>query len=266
MQYRQPCAVVAVGVGAQLVFHHVGLEISLLVQLDDTIFCHGGFPHQVAPGGVVLWIFYRRPQITDHAPHQSFRDVIRNIFLVGGAEIDFHDVAKGVKAARNHLRFRDTEGIGGVHQGEFGVALGVVPASLDFQRLVGNNRPAIAFAACSGYGDHHTQGQRLVTNDSGPGPKILPNVSVIGGCQRDRLAAVHDTAAAHGQDHVHMVLPGQSRAFQHLGIGGVRHDTRELHHLFFRRSERTHDLLIDAVSLDGAAAIGQHYRLAVLLQ
>ena len=52
--------------------------------------------------------------------------------------------------------------------------------------------------------------------------------------------------------------PRQLRTLLHLGIGGVGHDTGELHDALACGIQDTHDPIVHAVALDRAAAIGQH--------
>ena len=51
--------VVAVGVSSYGVFQHVALEISLLAQLQQTVFGKGGVPHQFATGKVIVRVGYQ---------------------------------------------------------------------------------------------------------------------------------------------------------------------------------------------------------------
>ena len=60
--------------------------------------------------------------------------------------------------------------------------------------------------------------------------------------------------------------PRQLRALLHLGIGGVGHDAGEFHNALTLRVQDTHDLIVHAVALDRAAAVGQHDGFAVVPQ
>ena len=46
MQYGKPLAMIAVGVGAELVLYHVTLEVSHLAKFQNAIFTHSRCPHQ----------------------------------------------------------------------------------------------------------------------------------------------------------------------------------------------------------------------------
>lgn len=166
-------------------------------------------------------------------------------------------MAEDVEASRNHLPLGDTVGVSGVHQREAGIELGIIPPCFDFLFLVGDNRAAVAFATGAGDGNDNAQRQRFKIHDAGPRPEVLPDVPVVPGSQRYRLAAVHHTAAADGEDHIHPVLPGQLGALLHFGVGGVGHDTVKLHNGFARLFQHAGDFIIHAVALDRAAAIGQ---------
>ncbi len=173
-------------------------------------------------------------------------------------------MAEDIKAAGGQLELGDAVSVGWVHQGKPGIGGGVVPACLDLLGLVGDDRAAVHLAAGPGYGDDHAQGQGLEIHHAGPRPEIVPDVPIVSRCHGDGLAAVHDAAAADAQDHIHILLPCQSRALLDLGIGGVGHDAGELHHGLSSIGEDAGHFVIDAVALDGAAAVGQHHRIAVL--
>ena len=92
-----------------------------------------------------------------------------------------HQVGEDVKSPGDHLLHRHRIGVGGVHQGEAGVELRIVPPGLDLLFLVGNDRPAVALAAGTCRGDDHSQGQGLHVDDAGPLPVVRPNVPLIPG-------------------------------------------------------------------------------------
>ena len=130
--------------------------------------------------------------------------------------------------------------------------------------LVGNDRTAVHLAAGSGHGNDHPQRQGLEIHHTGPRPEIVPDIPIISCRHGDSFAAVHDAATAHAQDHIHTILPCQSRALLYLSIGGVGHDAWELHNGLSGGGKDAGHFVIDAVALDGAAAVGQHHRIAVL--
>ena len=113
-------------------------------------------------------------------------------------------------------------------------------------------------------------------NDGAEGDKLrwecvlgvlqFPNVLVQFGLRGDDLAAVGHRATAHGEDQVNMVFTRQLRALLYLGIGGVGHDPRKLHHALARSVQDAHDFIVHAVALDRAAAVGQHDGFAVVPQ
>ena len=71
------------------------------------------------------------------------------------------------------------------------------------------------------------------------------------------MQQVHDAAAAYSQDHIHLVLSGQLRALLNLGIGCMGGDARKLHDRLACGVQDAGDFIIDAIGLDGAAAVGQ---------
>ena len=57
MNRRQPLPVVAVGVGAELVFQHVRLKICDLADFEHPVFAHGRRPYKLAARADVLRVF-----------------------------------------------------------------------------------------------------------------------------------------------------------------------------------------------------------------
>lgn len=84
--------------------------------------------------------------------------------------------------------------------------------------------------------------------------------------RRNRLAAVRDAAAAHREDQVDLSRMHQLRALLHLLVGRVAHDAGKLRDVLACFLQQADDLVIDAVPLDAAAAIGKQHPLAVLRQ
>ena len=141
-------------------------------------------------------------------------------------------MAQDVETAGSHLPQWHGKGVGGVHQGKAGVEGRIVPSGLHLLFLVGDHRAAVALAAGAGHRNYHAQGQGRQVDDAGACPEVLPNVPVIPSCQRYGLAAVHDAAAAYGQNHIGPTFPRQFCALLYLGIGGVGHDAGKLYHGF----------------------------------
>ena len=59
------------------------------------------------------------------------------------------------------------------------------------------------------------------------------------------------------------MLPRYFCTLQHLGIGGICRNTGKLNDVFPGFAQALHDFVIDAIFLDGAAAVDKHYRLPV---
>ena len=61
-----------------------------------------------------------------------------------------------------------------------------------------------------------------------------------------------------------MIASHQFGSLLHLGVSGIGHDAGKLHDVLIRALQNTAHLIVDAVTLDGAAAIGQQYIGAVM--
>ena len=130
---------------------------------------------------------------------------------------------------------------------------------------MGDDGTVIHLAAGTEHRDDGAEGDKLRW-ECVLGVLQFPNVLVQFGLRGDDLAAIRDAAAAHGEDEVNMILPRQLCALLRLGIGGVGHDSGELHDSLSLGVQNAHHLVIDTVALDGAAAISQHDGVAVVIQ
>ena len=60
-------------------------------------------------------------------------------------------------------------------------------------------------------------------------PEVFPCIAVIAGLNGNRFAAVHDRTAADRYDQSHIILPGKTGTFLHLGQRRIGHDPGELY-------------------------------------
>ena len=130
---------------------------------------------------------------------------------------------------------------------------------------MGDDGPVVHLAAGTEHRDNRAEGNKLGRQ------RVLrvlhlPDVLVQLRLCGDDLAAVGNAAAAHGENQINVIFTRQLRALLHLGISGVRHDTGELHDALACGIQDTHDLIVHAVALDGAAAIRQHDGVPVVFQ
>ena len=164
-----------------------------------------------------------------------------------------------VKSAGHHLEARHAEGVRRIEKREAGVAFGVIAAGLHMKILIGDDGAAVALAARSRDGDHNAERQGVKPPEGALlRPEIVPDIAVVSRGYGNGLAAVHDRPAAHSDNEPHIFFSGQSRAFEHLLIGGVGHDAGEFNDFPACRAERGADFIVDAVAPDGSAAPGEH--------
>lgn len=225
MEHCEAGAVIAVHVRAYLMLHHVTHEVRLLAELYYAVLGHGGVPHEVASGRVILFVTEGRPQIADDAAHERLADVVGHVVRVRRTEVDFHQVGERVKSAGHHLEARHAEGVRRIEEREAGVAFGVIAAGLHMKILIGDDGAAVALAARSQDGDHNAERQGGKAPEGALlRPEIVPDIAVVSRGYGNGLAAVHDRSAAHSDNEPHIFFPGQSRSFEHLLIGGGGHD------------------------------------------
>ena len=172
-------------------------------------------------------------------------------------------MAQRVERAGNNLLHGNGQGIAGVKEGK--IRLCAPKGALDFLFLVGDDGTVIHLAAGTEHRDDGAEGDKLRW-ECVLGVLQFPNVLVQFGLRGDDLAAVGHAAAAHGEDEVNMIFPRQLCALLRLGIGGIGHDAVELHDTLAGGVQNAHDLIIHAIALDGAAAVGQHDGFAVVPQ
>ena len=164
-------------------------------------------------------------------------------------------MAQGVEGAGEHLHPGQAHGVFRVQNGEPGRG-GEHPA-LDLGVLIGDDGPAVHLRPGAGGSDPRPQG-----DGRGGGGLVLdhlqvPQIFLRDGLSTDDLAAVNDGAAAYRQHQVDLVVPGQLGALFHLFPSGVGHDAGELSDCLAGLLQNAGDLVVDAVALDGTAAIGQ---------
>ena len=227
----------------------------------------GGRPHQVAAGLVVLRISVGDPAGVEDRPHQSLADIVAHIVVFAG-EILLTDVVEDVIDAGNHLIARQRQGVSGVQDGEFGHDPLVCKDMSDLllRLLVGDDGAGVHLRAGPHHGQHAAHRQRLTGGFLKTQIIFLPGVFLTVDRDGYRLGIVADRTAAHRQKQIRMVTAGDLDALIQLGKGGVGHDAGDLCHILAALLQDPGHFLIDAVFLDGAAAVDQHDIRPVLVQ
>ena len=242
---------------------HVALEVRDFSDLQNAVFCHGGRPGQLTAGIVILRVGQQNPNVAGDAAHDGFVNIVGQVVFIRLAEVGLHGVAQGIKRTGNDLLHGNGQRVAGVKEGK--IRLCAPKSALDLLSLVGDDGTVIHLAAGTEHRDDGAEGDKLRW-ECVLGVLQFPNVLVQFGLRGDDLAAIRDAAAAHGEDEVNMILPRQLCALLRLGIGGVGHDSGELHDSLSLGVQNAHHLVIDTVALDGAAAISQHDGVAVVIQ
>ena len=208
-------------------------------------------------------ILHQHADVADDAAHHGFAQVIRQVVFVRLAEIGFHRVAQRVERAGDHLTEGHGQRIRRIKESE--IRLRTKDAGLELLFLVRNHCARVHLGASAEH--RHDRAQRNELAGEGVLDHFhVPDVLVQLRLRGDDLAAIGHRTAAHGENQIDVMLPRQLRALLHLDIGGVRHDAGELDHIFALCIQNAHHFVIHAVFLDGAAAIRQHHRWAILLQ
>ena len=82
MDHRQPCAVVAVGVRAQLMLDLMRLKIRDLADLQHAVFRHRGRPRLLTSGFVILRVGQQNADVADDAAHDGLIDIIGEVVFI----------------------------------------------------------------------------------------------------------------------------------------------------------------------------------------
>ena len=259
-------AMSSVGESADALADHVDHPVLGLAHLGHGVEGHGGRPHDVAPGLIVLGRHYGDAGAVDQRTHQGFRDVVGGIVIFSG-EILFHQVGHDVEDAGDHLVAGDGVGEFRVEDGEAReIRRAEDLPELEFLRVVGDDRAAVHLAAGPDHGQDAADGNEPAGRVLLAEVVLVPGVGLAPGGGSHALGIVHDGAAADGQDEVHVVLAGDPGAFIQFFHRRVRHDAGILEDLLAGVVQDLDDLVIDAVPFDGAAAVAEHDAGAVLDQ
>ena len=172
-------------------------------------------------------------------------------------------MTQGIKGTGDDLLHGNGQGIAWVEEGK--IRLCAPKGALDFLFLVGDDGTVIHLAAGTEHRNDGAEGDKLRW-ECVLGVLQFPNVLVQLRLCGDDLAAVGNAAATHGENQIDVIFTRQLCALLRLGIGGVGHDAVELHDTLAGGVQNAHDLIIHAIALDGAAAVGQHDGFAVVPQ
>ena len=263
MNDRQSRAVVAVGVGTELMLDLVRLKIGHLADFQHAVLRHSRCPRKLAARLVILRVGKQNADIADNAAHNRLVYIVGKIVFIGLAEISFHCVAQGVESARNDLLHRHGQSVGRGRGRK--VRLRAEKCALDFLVLIGNDRARIHFRACPEHGDDGAEGNKF----GGIGVFCvlhIPDVVRRFCLCRDDFAAIGNAAAADSENEVDAAFFGNARALLHFGVGRIRHDAAKLNNCFAGIGQNPFNLVIHAVFLDRTAAVGEHNHVAVFFQ
>ena len=175
------------------------------------------------------------------------------------------DVAENVVDARDHLIAGQGERVDGVEHREAGhdAFIGEHMPDLELLRRVGDDGARVHLAARADHRQNAADGNDLAVGLLETEIVFLPRVFGAMDGDGERLRIVAHRTAAHGKEQVCLVRAGNFHAFAQLVVSGVGHDARDLRDVLSALFEDSGDRVIDAVLLDGAAAVDEHDVLAV---
>ena len=170
--------------------------------------------------------------------------------------------------AGHHLVLGQGHGIDRVQDGEPGhdFFIGKYLAHLQLLFRIGDDGPGIHFRAGPHHGEYRPHGDGFTGGFFESHEIFFPGVLVTVHGNGQGLGIVDDGTAAHGQDEVRTMLPGNGDAFPQLVDGGVGHDTGDFGHVFAGFCQNLCHRIIDTVLFDGTAPVNQDHLLAILGQ
>ena len=203
-------------------------------------------PHDLGARVVILGIVAEDERLRHDGAQQAFGDAIRDFHRVALNKVALHGVHENIGAAAGGLIIRQSHGQFGIHDGELRAADIVVIAALDAALLFGDDGGIAHFAAGSGDGQHHADGQTAL----GLALVIveIPDVAVHAHAVADGLGRVDDAAAADGKDEVNAFLFAQVDALIDEGEMRVGDDAAKLDMRDVRRVEGRFDLVEQAAA------------------
>ena len=245
---------------------HVNFPVSGFAPGQQCVQSPGGGPHDITASFIILGIRSRDPGAVDQGLHQAFRQVVGGVVVLAG-EVLLADVGHDIEESGNHLVAGDGQGIGGIQDGELGHDLIAENVSdLQFLFGMGDDGAAVHLGAGAHHGQDAANGNDLIAQPLHADIVFLPGVVVAVSGDGQGLGVVTDGPAADRQNQVNFVGFCQFTALIQLVDRGVGHDAGQFEDCLVVHLKDLDDLVIDAVFLDGPAAVSQQDVGSVFLQ
>ena len=254
-------------IGADGLAEHVNHPVRAFPLGNQRVERPGRRPHQVAACLVVLRVFVGNAAGVQDGAHQALADVIARVIILTG-EILLADVIEDIVDACYHLAMWQCHRVPRVQDGKARDDLLVCKDVTYFLLclLIGDDTTCIHLRARPGHRQHAADRQRLAGRLLKAHEIFLPRIFLAVDRNGHRLGIVADRTAADGQEQIRLMLARDLDALIELCERRIRHDARDLCHILALRLEDLDDIIVDAVLLDGTAAVDQDDVLAVLRQ
>ena len=254
---RERHAVRGVGVSADGLSEHVDFPIRRFALRNERVQCPRRRPHDVGPRLVIGMVLDRNARIDDERSHQRLRKIIAHVVVRAG-EILFADVVEGIVNTRHHLPHGNAVSEGGVENGELGHGLTAEHmADLQLLGMVGDDRAAVHLTARADHRQHTPDGQDLAIGFLKAQVVLVPRVLIAKHGDGYGLGVIAYRTAADGEEQVYMMFACDVHAFIEFFGGGVGHDAAVLDDGLAAIFQNFGYGVIDAVFLDGPAAIDE---------
>ena len=210
-----------------------------------------GTPHDVGAYGVVLGLGQGLGAFFNQGLQNAFGKPVLQRRIGGVGEVLLHHMGKSVHHPVAHLAHWQRQSGGRVEHRELRVAVVAGEGHLGLQRLAGDHRAVVHFRAGGWQREHRTKRQRL-RDVAAAFLQDGPGVALEQRSRRDKLGAVDDRAATHGQQKVNLLAAHQLHGLHQGLVARVGLDTLELQ----KRApgQRGMDLVQHAIAADAAAA------------
>ena len=223
--------------------------------VDEVVDGPFGVPEEIGPGFFAAAVFHGQGRPVDDGAHHAFHESVDCVESFGPVQVYFQNVGEDVGAAVGGLGGGNGAGVLRGEEGNFRPEGFRGPAQFFVGVGVGDDGAAVHFRARGGHGGNGHEGEGA--GNLCPGFHQVPGVSFVEGASCNDLGGVNDAAAAYGQDEVDARFPAEPGAPGGQGNFRVRFHAGN----FIGRNtgflDFFHHGIVDAVFLDGTAAVDQ---------
>ncbi len=238
---------------------HMNHPVLRLPFSNECIQCPCGIPHQIASGFIVFRILHCYAGGMDNRAHEPLCQIITGVIIISG-EILFTDMIKHIINTGNHLILRHRHGKFRIQDGETRHNFFTkYMADFQFLLMIGNNRACIHFRACSYHSKHTSYRYNFTIRLFHFQEILIPWIPIIMNRYRKCFGIITTGTAAYSQNKIYVGLSCNLYPIFELVSRRIGHDPGNFSHFFSCFFQDIHNLVINTISLDGAAPVYQYH-------